>query len=441
MADVVFLREILDASTSTVDTYALEIEGGGKIKVREEWKTEDRVVVYPFGRDGLPKYDKIARIEFEGFKKTIQPGFHKTWNFGYGFTRTLSPLVKILEEELGVTEVIVSKATPTSLSGTKLTLNSKQLNAIFAGLSALLREQYQEVQQSARASLHELFPANVTAPTVKYTKGALSAYISRWKLKEATLSPGDMKDVTGLISINKLNVDTAQLLASKELIEEIYIEDVIKEFEEILGRAGKGKIEEEWQVFFNRYNWIFSQLFAAPVMLLEQKAYVGGKSFEDKNGKIADFLYTNSLTKNIAIIEIKSHQADLIKGSSYRGKDVFASHDDLNGAITQVLDQRSTLQKNFLSLGFEGAADIQNIRCVILAGQLKRHSKDQQASLELIRSNSKDVSIYTYDELLERLKGLRDIITGSVKPKASTKKQKASSTSAKKSPKARKPLK
>ena len=63
-----------------------------------------------------------------------------------------------------------------------------------------------------------------------------------------------------------------------------------------------------------------------------------------------------------------------------------------------------------------------NSKCVVLMGEIKKLDKKQLRSFELVRSNSIDVEILTFDELLDRIESLQKLIQGKVKPKRTKKK-------------------
>lgn len=255
----------------------------------------------------------------------------------------------------------------------------------------------------------------MTSP--KYSKGSLSAFIKKRNLAEVSLSDEDVESLVKLFKLGRSAIDKTQVLTTKQIIEEFYIEDVLSEMALLMKKAGTGKIEEDWQQFFKKYNWIFSQFFSSPVMMFKDKAYVGGKGLDDSDGKIADFLYKNSLTQNVAIIEIKTHKTALLKAKPYRGTDVFAVSDDLSGAIGQVLNQRDNLQKEYYELARKTNEDFEahSAKCLVVIGQVKGYGKSEQKAFELFRANSKDVEIYTFDEVFEKLKALQSLITGEKK--------------------------
>ena len=101
-----------------------------------------------------------------------------------------------------------------------------------------------------------------------------------------------------------------------------------------------------------------------------------------------------------------------MKSSQYRGSDVYPMSEDLSGGIAQVLDQKDNLQKEFIDLKKGEKVESYNPKCILVIGMVKDLTEEQQKSFELIRSNSKDVEIITFDELFQKIKGLKKIIMG-----------------------------
>ncbi|NEP02412.1 MAG: DUF4263 domain-containing protein [Symploca sp. SIO2E9] len=102
--------------------------------------------------------------------------------------------------------------------------------------------------------------------------------------------------------------------------------------------------EEFWQDFFSQKSFVFAQLFSFPVIILKGKAYVGGNSYSNKGANIVDFLCANDLTKNTALIEIKTPKTKLL-GSQYRG-DVYNVSNELSGSIIQASNYKYSLLKH-----------------------------------------------------------------------------------------------
>jgi hypothetical protein len=163
--------------------------------------------------------------------------------------------------------------------------------------------------------------------------------------------------------------------------------------------------EEFWQQTFIQNQWILSQIFNSSVTIFQSKAYVGGKSINNHDGKIVDFLYKNELTNNVALIEIKTPCTQLM-GHIYR-EGIYPPSSDLSGAVSQCLVYRDTLIKAFPN---EQNFKVFFPQCVALIGKIADLTSDVIPSFELYRSSLNGVSIVTFDELLLKIKNLISIL-------------------------------
>lgn len=136
------------------------------------------------------------------------------------------------------------------------------------------------------------------------------------------------------------------------------------EFGENLGNG----TEQYWQDFFKRNAWIISQVFSIPCTLYDDQAYVGGKSFSGTGGNLPDFLYENKLTKNLAIVEIKTPITQLL-GQPYRGNS-YSMSKEFSGAISQVLSYKQSLLNEFNSIYVNSGGNVEAFspRCVVVLG-------------------------------------------------------------------------
>ena len=162
-------------------------------------------------------------------------------------------------------------------------------------------------------------------------------------------------------------------------------------------------------------SFVLSQVFSVPVIMFEGKVYMGGKGFSNTGGKVIDFLYANQLTKNTALIEIKTPKTKIL-GSRYRD-DVYAPSPEISGALIQIANYRNILLKKFDSIKSESSKkDIEafNPLCLLIVGNMQKEFSDvtQQHSFELFRQNQREVQIITFDELFTKIKMLVDLIEG-----------------------------
>ena len=171
--------------------------------------------------------------------------------------------------------------------------------------------------------------------------------------------------------------------------------------------------EDFWQTdVFGSQQWILGHLFAAPCTLFQSKAYVGGKSIDNHCGNIADFLYQNDLTGNVAIIEIKTPQTKIL-GRKYRNV-CYELTGEISGAVNQVLGYRQSLMNNIASLQRESEKSFEALhpRCILIAGRIDELSDPKALStFENFRQSLNGVFIVTYDELLQRIKDLISLLT------------------------------
>lgn len=163
--------------------------------------------------------------------------------------------------------------------------------------------------------------------------------------------------------------------------------------------------EEDWQNLFTSHQWILSQVFASPYTIFQSKAYVGGKGLTNTGGNLCDFVYQNKLTLNLALVEIKTPCTHLL-GSAYRN--TYSLSADMSGAINQILHYRDQFIKNYNSIRHDTSDDFELFfpKCILIIGKVQNLSRDQIQALDNYRNILTGITIVTYDELLERVKGM-----------------------------------
>ena len=157
--------------------------------------------------------------------------------------------------------------------------------------------------------------------------------------------------------------------------------------------------------------FVLSMAFGYPIIKVQEKASVGGRKFSGKGDKFTDFLVKNSMTDNTAIVEIKTPQTKLLNQSAYRDG-IYTPSSHLSGSINQALDQKYQFEREFTNIKDNSRLpDIKSysVHCCLIIGMMPSED-DQRKSFELFRGNSKAVEIITFDELLKKLKNLRDFL-------------------------------
>lgn len=165
-----------------------------------------------------------------------------------------------------------------------------------------------------------------------------------------------------------------------------------------------------WQTLLADQAFVLEQVFSLPIVVIQQKAYVGGKTIANTGGHIADFLVKNAITNAVGLIEIKTPKTKLLS-TEYR-KGVYNVSSELTGAIQQVLVYRRSLVEERARLLTDAGVELFSPRCVVLIGHAGKELADaaRREAFELFRRQLADVEVITYDEMFERTRRLVRIL-------------------------------
>lgn len=432
MADQLREEKEINKTTTRIIYEFVDTEKNIKKVSKEVYLKKDLIIHYPWGYDGKDKYPNIKKFAYEGFKGNLPVGVNKVSTFGYGFNKKLNLLGDYLGSILKIETIRILKIGDSKLDFKlkEAIISEKDLRKIYDVFDAKFEQQKQEREKLIQKQLKNIYPSEIDDVEYKYVKNSIAEIITTWGSSIDEFSSKDkdaIKEMFDKLSVTEDFFSPETLLDTKSKLDAKYIEDVIAEYKSNMKRtADSSATEKVWQEFLGKHSWIFSYIFSFPIILFQQEAYVGGKNLSNKNGKLNDFLVKNNLSENVAFIEIKTHKTEIVKkGKPYRGNDVFGISDDLAGATAQVLNQRDHFQKHYAVIKMETDESFEtyNSKCVVLMGTIKSLDKKQLKSFELVRSNSKDVEIITFDELLERIESLQRLIQGKTKPKITRKKK------------------
>ncbi|MFZ5823898.1 MAG: Shedu immune nuclease family protein [Bacillota bacterium] len=161
-------------------------------------------------------------------------------------------------------------------------------------------------------------------------------------------------------------------------------------------------VEEFWQQLLIEHQFIMESLFAFPIAIVAEKAYVGGKKLDNKGANLVDYLLKNELTGNAIILEIKTPRTHLL-GSEYRDG-LHNPSKELTGAVLQALDYRMSFTQT--SLLFKGqGSDVEAAEppCFVIAGHTAQlDTPAKKKSFELFRRQFGGVQVVAFDELFAR---------------------------------------
>ena len=229
---------------------------------------------------------------------------------------------------------------------------------------------------------------------------------------DTDLSEEEQQVVIGVIgrNIQSISESSAERLARlRNDIELVNLQSLIERFRAMLEEK---HVESVWQRFFDENAFILSLAFGYPIIKVGPHASVGGRKLSGKGEKVTDFLVKNSMTNNAAVVEIKTPSAKLLRNTQFR-EGVFPPSKILSDSTIQALDQKYQFQRDISGIkdrSREPDIESYSVHCCLIIGKLPK-IEDEQKSFELFRGNSKDVHIITFDELLEKLVQLKDLLS------------------------------
>lgn len=191
------------------------------------------------------------------------------------------------------------------------------------------------------------------------------------------------------------------------------LENVIDEFEGNITNTS----EKYWQEFFEKNPWVLQQVFAFPVIYLNGETYLGGKNSKGRQGAggtATDFLFKNGSNGSFAVVEIKTPVCGLVS-TLYRGdgddknNDLYRIHGDLTGGIVQMEHQIHTAIEHFKTLVGADYEELNHLSPagVLVAGNHSAMTETERKSFDLFRKSLGKNQVYTFDEVLAKLKLLK----------------------------------
>lgn len=413
---------------------------------------QQRIMIYPINTliDNpnflAPKYSKIHTITLEG---TIYPtfegwydsdfdapyldssdnpiesildylpkGFVKDYRYGLGLTQEGNFIINEITNATNVNTIAFNESEEIEIRDTVLHFGLSKYHDIIDEIKRIAgrgqratRRVKQNFAYNTLAPLLKLEPKDCSLgrlPDSKQITLAAASHVDTVRIKTDE-DPFPSSDFSS--KLRKLNARSPEAIPELHReVELVSLEQLISNFETYL----KGRHpEKHWQNFFKKNLFALQQVFGMPTTLFRDEVRVGGRDFTGSGDKIVDFMFKNTLTDNIALVEIKKPSMPLLHPTEYR-TGVYGPHKELNNAITQALDQCFHLQSELPTLKTNARQyDLEsyNIRCIVIAGRTPSDDDDKKKSLELFRNNLRSVTIVTYDEILESLKTLHGFLS------------------------------
>jgi hypothetical protein len=171
--------------------------------------------------------------------------------------------------------------------------------------------------------------------------------------------------------------------------------------------------EEFWQRTIAQHAFVFSVLFAYPVVIVKGKAYIGGKRLDNLHGHLVDFLARAESSGNALLVEIKTPATQLL-GKEYRDG-VHPPSRDFGGAVAQILEYRESLMQESHTLNQGESTPLLSTepRCLVLIGNAAAQltSEATRRSFERFRERLQGVTVLTFDELFGRVADFEQLLS------------------------------
>lgn len=180
--------------------------------------------------------------------------------------------------------------------------------------------------------------------------------------------------------------------------------------------------EALWQKYFEKNPWVFGYglgyIFLSALDDKKLEQVVQGHSVDSYGKRVDALMKTKGIISNLCFIEIKTHITELLESKPYRSG-CWAPSKELAGAIAQVqgtvasaVEKLSSKINPSDSDGNPTGEEVFNYqpKSYLVIGSMGEFvsengvNKDKLRSFELLRKNTSNPEIITFDELYERAK-------------------------------------
>lgn len=341
-------------------------------------------------------------------------GIFKAYSDGFGLEKELTEVVRAIGVLGRGLALRIVRDGDSHLEPSEVVVSEADMDSLRKAMNRIDRRKRDGVRRAKHVTVFNELLTKLDPVRLKLSNGGETQ-------PSAQMSPDRARRINtlrrqeGELTVTQLRPNLPSLAAQRpavliELqaeIERVTLSEMIDRYEELLGQDLP---EGKWQQFFETYRFVLSLAFSRPVQLLHTQFHAQTSAVDGAGAQIGDFLFRQT-GRGLAIVEIKKPGSELLSSTPYRNKQVFAPSKELGGAVTQTLLQQNALRmewtQHFLKEKRLRDSGSETIKCVVIAGRLPT-DEHQLASFETFRNACKDVEVLTFDELLEKLKYIRD---------------------------------
>jgi hypothetical protein len=364
----------------------------------------------------LPNWAELPTdsAEVEQLLELLPTGFTKDPDFGLGLPGSYRQLIDAIEEQTDCNELYIFNTSELShIDGKVFRLSIDDFDDIRAKMDLVSGRASTAASRVKKADAHNWMAGYTGSERVEYItarhpmiQAFTDAAASNVPMNEATIA--ELVEVLELGSESLARTRPDLLTKLRTDVDLVELDALIHRFQKMLTESCS---EATWQKFFATNPFILTFGLGHPLVMVQSQASVGGMKISGQGVKIADFLTANIATQSVALFEIKKPATQLLRSEEYRGG-VYAPSLELAGSIVQALDQRYNFQMSFpqlLAASETRAFESYGVRLCLIIGTTPA-SRDEKKSFELFRASMREVDIFTFDELLARVKLLRTFI-------------------------------
>lgn len=325
-------------------------------------------------------------------------------------------LIKVVEENTHCSELVFVAGGRFEVDGSQLIVGFDRFDEIRAEIDRIADRGGRATSRVKDAFVHNALAEELGLSRKQYSLGRHphSSLIAKAAdgIEELGDSERDLLVDTVLTQSSRIAERApVKFYQLKHDLELVAFDRLIREYEDVLDRCEK---EEWWQTFFEHNKFALHQIFGAPFVYVAGQAPLGTRNLSGNGETIVDYLLRDILTNSVAIVEIKTPSMCLLQKTAYRSG-VFPPSAKLNGAVIQVLDQAYELSRRITQIKEDsGNWNLKSyaVRCFVIAGRTPSAGESAKLkSLEMCRYNSRNVTIVTYDDILEQMKILRGFLS------------------------------
>lgn len=239
---------------------------------------------------------------------------------------------------------------------------------------------------------------------------ALISYISEYYVpvnlgsgKYINVSDDDEELINKFKELVENNSDTAELLIKKGILSDnvfvaatsIKKKDALIDFERNLGETLP---ESFWQNWFTENKWVLGSDFAK---------IIDERNIDTEN--IADYIM-RAFDGFVDLVEIKKPNG-LQFWSATKDHNNYVPSTDLVKAITQCLNYIYAIEREANSAKFieKTKSKVIKPRCILIFGRSNDWNDEQREAYRILNASYNQISILTYDQLLDRAKNVLGI--------------------------------